>query len=59
MISFRDLLKQLMTDHKVSQKKLSEATGVRRAAINEFLNQKSLLRSDQLEKLLNYFEKPI
>lgn len=46
-----------MIDHKVSQKKLSEQTGVRRAAINAFLNQKAFLRSDQLEKLMNYFEK--
>ena len=56
MINFREKLRNLMSLHEVSQIQISNATGVRQAAISNFLNGKRNLRSDQLEKLLNYFE---
>ncbi len=56
-LSFRDKLRFLMSKHRMSQKRLSEETGVRRAAINGYLNNKSELRSDQLEKLFEYLER--
>jgi transcriptional regulator with XRE-family HTH domain len=56
MINFREKLRTLMTAHAVSQMQLSIATGVRQAAISNFLSGKKNLRSDQLEKLFNYFE---
>ena len=56
MINFREKLRSLMTVHEVSQMQLSIATGVRQAAISNFLTGKQNLRSDQLEKLFNYFE---
>lgn len=54
LIDFRKVLSYKIKETGTTQGTLSKSTGVRAAAISNFLNGKANLRSDQLEKLLNY-----
>jgi len=53
-INFREQLAAAKKRANVTNKKMSQETGVREAAISQFLNGKTDIQVGTLEKLLNF-----
>jgi len=57
-ISFRDLLRAISNSkRKFTQKEISEAIGIRRATISDYLTHKTKITADKLESIINYIQK--
>ncbi|WP_251351495.1 helix-turn-helix transcriptional regulator, partial [Staphylococcus aureus] len=51
MNSFKDRLKQIMSERKISQSELSRRTGIGRNSISDYLNGKYEAKQDKVFKL--------
>ena len=52
----RTAIKKELKERKLTVTKLSEETGVRNAALSQFINKGKNLSVENLEKVLNYLE---
>ena len=52
-INLRSILRDRISEKKITQKELSKMTGVTEAKISKYLNEKAELRTDTFERLFN------
>lgn len=52
-MKIKEAIQWVIKNRSITQKELSKKTGVREAAISNYLNNKSELRSDALQKIVD------